>query len=118
MIPAKHNGKPVVRIGDNAFSYSSMYKIVIPEGVTKIEHSAFWRCDNLECVILPSSIQDIERCAMLLNNDDWPIVEEIIYKGTKKEWKSVRLGDVWSAPNNVICSDGVAYCNKFRYYDP
>ncbi|MDR1389405.1 MAG: leucine-rich repeat domain-containing protein [Treponema sp.] len=46
-------------IGEGAFSKSRLTKIAIPEGVTRIEKSAFEGCFNLTGVVLPSSLTSI-----------------------------------------------------------
>ena len=72
-IPSEYKGKPVINIGYNAFSWADhLRKVVIPEGVTKIESCAFEYCENLETVILPDSLKVIGdnaffSCAVLDN---------------------------------------------------
>ena len=39
------------RIGPNCFYIAGIERIVIPKGVTKIEHSAFKNCENLKEVV-------------------------------------------------------------------
>lgn len=47
-------------IGYNAFRVCRhLVSIVIPEGVTTIQNSAFWRCESLRNVILPHSLKEI-----------------------------------------------------------
>ena len=47
-------------IGYNAFRVCrDLVSIVIPEGVTTIQNSAFWRCESLRNVILPHSLKEI-----------------------------------------------------------
>ena len=118
VVPAEHNGRPVVRVGAGAFQYLwDVYKIVVPEGVTRIEYSAFLGISSLECVVLPSTLEEIGENAMIGPDRGYGYAtpEEIIYRGTKKTWKSVTLGNVWSAPINVTCTDGIADCRRFRY---
>lgn len=50
----------VTEIGDFAFARSSLTSIVIPEGVKSIGYGAFYHCDNLNQITLPSTIEDIE----------------------------------------------------------
>ncbi len=50
----------ITEIGDFAFARSSLTSIFIPEGVTKIGYGAFYHCDNLNQVSLPTTIKDIE----------------------------------------------------------
>ncbi len=50
----------VEEIGLFAFARSSVEQINIPEGVTDIRYGAFYHCDNLTEVILPTSIENVE----------------------------------------------------------
>jgi len=49
----------VKKIGDEAFSYTNLYSIAIPEGVEQIGSYAFYGCTYLESVSLPSSLEVI-----------------------------------------------------------
>lgn len=44
------------RIRQFAFARSSITKVVLPEGLTRIEYAAFYHCDNLEQVEIPSTV--------------------------------------------------------------
>lgn len=50
----------ITRIGDFAYARSSMSSLVIPDGVTTIGYGAFYHCDNLSEVSIPSSVTSIE----------------------------------------------------------
>lgn len=50
----------ITQIGDFAYARSSMSSLVIPDGVTHIGYGAFYHCDNLETVSIPSSVTSIE----------------------------------------------------------
>ena len=47
-------------IGEFAFARSGLKSITIPEGVTRIGYGAFYHCDSLNQVILPSTIEEID----------------------------------------------------------
>lgn len=52
---------PVTTIKEMAFIYNTDLKtIIIPDGVSYIGYRAFYGCENLETVMLPSTIQQIE----------------------------------------------------------
>lgn len=59
-------------IGRFAFARSNARKITIPEGVTDIGYGAFYHCDNLSEINVPSSVKNIEAYAFdntaFLNN--------------------------------------------------
>ena len=46
-------------IGEYAFSYSPIEKIIIPDGVEEIEDFAFCACEKLKNVDLPSTLKEI-----------------------------------------------------------
>jgi hypothetical protein len=46
-------------IGEIAFSCSRFESLTIPEGVTNIEHAAFYRCGGMRTVTIPSSVKNI-----------------------------------------------------------
>ncbi|MBQ7957009.1 MAG: leucine-rich repeat protein [Clostridia bacterium] len=62
-ISAKYDGKPVTRIAANAFDYSDIYAVVIPDTVTVIEDSAFLGCDRLKTVTFGNSVTEIQAYA-------------------------------------------------------
>ncbi len=60
IIPATLNGKSVLRLEDNSFSYrSDIVSVIIPEGVREIG-AAFSNCRRLQSVTLPSTLTAIE----------------------------------------------------------
>ena len=64
VIPSMYNGKPVVSIGDSAFSgCSGLESVTIPEGVMSIEYETFRDCIRLERITIPSSVTSIGRDA-------------------------------------------------------
>lgn len=54
------NDMSVQIIGNSAFKGTSISQINIPETVTKIEESAFARCNNLTEIYIPSSVSIVE----------------------------------------------------------
>ena len=58
VIPAYHEGKPVVSIGEAAFEYcSDIVSVVIPDSVTDIDEWAFQNCASLSSVRIPSTLK-------------------------------------------------------------
>lgn len=60
VIPSEINGVKVKGIGGEAFGFK--YKIIsvqIPEGITSLSSTAFFRCGNLTKVIVPNSLESI-----------------------------------------------------------
>ena len=63
-IPETVDGIPVRKIGKSCIYLNyQIRKIVIPEGVTEIGESAFFRCNALEEVCLPSTLKKISAYA-------------------------------------------------------
>lgn len=57
-IPATINGVPVKSVG-GFFASAHLESVVIPEGVTRIEQSAFGECGNLKSITIPSTITEV-----------------------------------------------------------
>ncbi len=58
-IPETIAGYPVVAIGEGAFENSDLCTVTIPEGVTSIGESAFYRCYRLYSVSMPDSVTSV-----------------------------------------------------------
>ena len=57
IIPATYEGKPVTKIGDNAFKdVYSLTNVNIPNSVTSIGAHAFDYCGNLKSITIPDSV--------------------------------------------------------------
>ena len=52
-------GFPVAEIGANAFRYSALSEVTLPEGLELIGDGAFHNCDDLESISLPDSLTSI-----------------------------------------------------------
>ena len=55
VIPAQHNGLPVTVIGSCAFRGCSFTKVIIPEGVNRIEGQAFYNA-TINSIVIPESV--------------------------------------------------------------
>lgn len=55
--------EPVEVIGQLAFARTGLTKIVIPEGVRTISYGAFYHCDDLSEVSIPSTVTNVEAYA-------------------------------------------------------
>ncbi|MDE6661909.1 MAG: leucine-rich repeat protein [Lachnospiraceae bacterium] len=49
----------ITEIGEFAFARSEINSMAIPEGVEKIGYAAFYHCDSLTDVVIPSSVKEI-----------------------------------------------------------
>lgn len=59
VIPSVYNGKPVVKIADNAFSGSQLTSVIVPDSVTEIGENSFRNCGSLTEITLPDGILSI-----------------------------------------------------------
>ena len=53
----------IVRLGEFSFARSNLRSVRIPEGVEEIGYAAFYHCDDLTDVVIPSSVKNIEASA-------------------------------------------------------
>ena len=85
-IPATINGRTVTVIGENAFRKNTKLKEVdIPEGVIEIESCAFYSCNSLMRIKLPSSLVTIGANAFSCSQhlEEWQYVEMKLPIGLK-----------------------------------
>ena len=87
----------VKRIGSDAFSHTSLTKVVIPDSVTIIESKAFYACEFLTNVVIPKSVQGIGYDAFYYyfsyyDEDQifYEPVSNIYYEGTEQEWNAIK----------------------------
>ena len=62
IIPTEINGKKVVSIGSNAYKQcKGIRRLIVPEGITKIDDGAFAECSSLCEIMLPSTLVELGR---------------------------------------------------------
>jgi len=63
----------ITRIDDFAFARSGLKEITIPDSVAEIGYGAFYHCDNLSQILVPSSVKKIEPSAFAKTRmlDNW-----------------------------------------------
>ncbi len=86
-IPDSFNEKPVTSIGREAFMFSSVNRVVIPDTVKKIGYRAFYYCSSLTSIIVPDSVSEIGEGA---------------FEGCKKLETIMFPSDLTSLPKNVL----------------
>lgn len=76
----------------------------ITQGTINVAVYAFWSCDSLISVTIPSSVTSIGNNAFLKCEK----LTDITFKGTKAQWNAVRKGDSWNGGVTVTvhCTDG------------
>ena len=53
--------KELTVVGEMAFNFvEGVTRVIIPEGVKRIEHAAFYCCENLESITLPESLEEVD----------------------------------------------------------
>jgi uncharacterized repeat protein (TIGR02543 family) len=63
VIPAELGGKPVVAIGESAFSGKAIVSVTLPDSVRSVGNNAFSSCNNLQSVTFPSRLDYLGRSA-------------------------------------------------------
>ena len=64
IIPQYYKGYPVKILGERAFEDKNwVTKVVLPEGLEKVEYHPFLRCDNIVDVNIPSTLKDLKEYA-------------------------------------------------------
>ncbi len=76
-------------IGEQAFAFSSIKSIVIPNGVTSIEGATFAYCESLKEITIPASVKNIgydvfNYCRLL---------KDVYFQGSEEEWNNITIMD-------------------------
>lgn len=58
-IPEKLGFKNVTEIGSQAFAYSEVESVIVPDGMKTIGHNAFIECHDLKSIQIPNSVTKI-----------------------------------------------------------
>lgn len=122
VIPSKINGKKVTRIGYAAFgeevgvggspAATTVESVVIPQGVTRIERSAFFYCEFLKKVTIPKSVTYFGRDAFT----GTPWLEAQQKKDPLVIVNNILI-DASTAEGEVTIPDGVTSIASAAFYD-
>ena len=96
----------ITGIGESAFESSTIHSCVISEGLTHIRGGAFYRCEQLESITIPKTVEWLGDYVF----DQCSSLKEIQYKGTIKQFKNIDVDDLFLAGSSVkriVCSDGI-----------
>ena len=90
VIPAVHNGLPVIEVADSGFSsYANLTSIIIPTGVTRIGNHAFFLCGNLASIVIPEALLNIGNAAF----QDCGSFTTVFYGGADNAaWNKITIG--------------------------
>ena len=104
---------PVVLVEDGRMKRcldKTATNVTIPEGVTYIAAGAFYDCNELKSVFIPSSVTDINACVFHQSQYKLTVIENVEFGGTMAEWDNV-TGKInlfeYADIKSVKCSDGV-----------
>lgn len=57
-VPAAYQDAAVTQLGDSAFSdHAELRRVILPEGIVRLDDYSFWKCIGLEEVLLPQSLR-------------------------------------------------------------
>ena len=113
VIPSEYDGKPVLEIGDHAFSdCTDLLSVVISEGITFIGHGSFIRCTGLVSVTIPNTVRAIgldafQNCTSL-TSISIPDSVSCICDGAFSYCTSLSSVLI---PDSVVSIGGIAFCN-------
>ena len=113
VIPSEYDGKPVLEIGDHAFSdCTDLLSVVISEGITFIGHGSFIRCTGLVSVTIPNTVRAIgldafQNCTSL-TSISIPDSVSCIWDGAFSYCTSLSSVLI---PDSVVSIGGIAFCN-------
>ncbi len=90
----------------NAFGFvgASIDKAIIPEGVEALEFDAFYGCDKMKYIAIPSTVTYIEDYALGKCNS----LKDIYYSGSEEDWKEIYI---ISAGNREIIEQATVHYN-------
>ena len=119
VVPSQHNGKKVVAVA--GFKYAWYAKVVLPEGIQRIDNQCFMSCSFLTEIVMPSTITRIgteafSGCKLLTNITIPKNVKEIgdnAFYGTDltsavfenpNNWERYKRGDYSTSRSSVDAS--------------
>ena len=92
----------VTSIGPSAFyDCEGLTSITIPSGVTSIEDHAFLSCSRLISVIIPDSVTSIGDEVFRYDRN----LISIVFTGTRAQWETISKGSRWYDTGTIICTD-------------
>ena len=97
----------VVRIASHAFFKlmveSSLYRVILPEGLNQIDENAFNGNRQLSEIVIPVSLKKVDLYAFF----GCYAAKKIIYRGTRAQWAEIDRDINISSIKTVECTDGI-----------
>ncbi len=93
----KYNGRTfvVIKIGNSALENADVRSVIVPEGIRGIGERAFYWCENLESITLPSTIAYIEGLAFELCTN-----LKKVYITDLASWCNISFDSYWGYDNS------------------
>ena len=102
-IPSYYDGRPIVGIGDNAFSYRVFNSVTIPDTIVRIGSYAFYESQGFDEIVIPDSVTYIgeyafhcsaesiivSRNIQTLGYDVFGTCDDIYYYGDISHWNDL-----------------------------
>ncbi len=109
-LPTSYNGKPVLGIDGEGFSYSSFKELIIPEGYKFLCRNSFYNHNvPIEKITLPSTIEELGKAPWGGSaGSAFGGVTNVYYNGTVESWCNITLRG-WSAPENIFFKTANGY---------
>lgn len=60
-VPEEIENMPVISIGESAFEWNKLEKVILPSKIIHLKDSCFTMCDRLSHIVIPESVMDIEQ---------------------------------------------------------
>ncbi len=93
-------------IGPFAYANTDADRVSIPEGVTLLKSHAVSDFERIDEILLPASLEKIEKAAISAIDSHGGSVEKILFKGTHDQWAAIEKDEEWlSNTGNVLLID-------------
>ena len=103
-------------MGSGVFASTKLEKVVLPEGMERIEKQTFNNCEKLTSIYVPGSVRSVGEDAFLTLQGN--TLQEVYYGGTKDQWNCITVAqsgnDVWKNANLHLLASVEAFQSAAR----
>lgn len=103
-------------MGSGVFASTKLEKVVLPEGMERIEKQTFNNCEKLTSIYVPGSVRSVGEDAFLTLQGN--TLQEVYYGGTKDQWNCITVAqsgnDVWKNANLHLLASVEAFESAAR----